>query len=200
MEILMPINALLAAQEIILNRFLQLDPEVVKYLNPLSGKVAKLELNSLSHYWLFKSNAIYLVKNYNGVVDLVLRGSIFDFVRLALIKRESALTAIPIQISGDMEFAKQFKALFSNLEIDWEEQLSRVVGDGIAYPLAQYLKTLSQWAKQSVVNLSQNMTDFVQAEMDYLVPEEELQVFFSDVDDLRDNLARLQARIERLQR
>ncbi len=196
----MPINTLLAAQEIILNRFLRLDPEAAKYLNPLSGKVAKIELNSLSHYWLFKSNSIYLVKNYNGRVNLVLRGSFFDFMCSAFIKKESALTAIPIQVSGDVEFAKQFKDLFSNLEVDWEEQLSRVVGDGMAYPIAQFLKMLFQWAKQSVANLSQNMTDYLQAEMDYLVSEEELQFFFSDIDDLRDDLARLQARIERLQR
>ena len=160
--------------------------------------MVKLELGALSHYWLFKSNAIYLAKDYNGVVDLVLHGSVFDFMRLAFIKRESALTAIPIQVSGDMEFAKQLKDLFSNLDIDWEEQLSRVVGDAIAYPLARFLKTMSQWARQSVENFGQNMTEYVQAEMDYLVPEEELQVFFSDIDDLRDDLARLQARIERL--
>ncbi|MES2998582.1 MAG: SCP2 sterol-binding domain-containing protein [Pseudomonadota bacterium] len=191
---------LLAIQEIILNRFLQLDPEAANYLNQLSGKVIKVELNSLTHFWLFESDAIYLTKDYNGLIDLVMRGSIFDFVRLGFIKKNSALTAIPIQVSGDMEFAKQFKDFFANIEIDWEEQLSRVVGDTIAYPLMQFLKLMSQWARQSVVNLSQNITDYVQAEIDCLVPEEELQIFFSDVDDLRDDVARLQARIERLQR
>ena len=74
------------------------------------------------------------------------------------------------------------------------------MGDTVAYPLARFLKLMNQWAKQSVVNLSQNITDYVQAEIDCLVPEEELQIFFSDVDDLRDDVARLQARIERLQR
>lgn len=194
----MPLNTLLAAQEAILNRFLKLDPESSKSLNNLSGKVVKLELNSLTHYWLFKSDTIYLTKNYSGVVDLVLRGSVFDFMRLAFMKKESALTAMPIQVSGDMEFAKQFKDLFSNLEIDWEEQLSRVVGDTVAYPIAQFFKSLSQWAKQSLDDLSQNITDYVQAEMDYLVPDEELQIFFADIDDLRDDAARLEARMNRL--
>lgn len=194
----MPLSTLLAAQEVILNRLLQLDPEAGKHLKQLSGKVVKLELSGLSHFWLFKSEAIYLTKDYNGLFDLVLRGSVFDFMGLALMKKKSALAAIPIQISGDMEVAKQFKDLFSKLEIDWEEQLAWVVGDTLAYPIAQFLKSLSQWAKQSVATLSQNMTDYVQAEMDYLVPEEELQVFFSEVDDLRDDLARLQVRIGRL--
>ncbi len=193
------LNTLLAAQESILNRFLQLDPETAGHLNQLSGKVVKIELNSLSHFWLFKSNAIYLIKDYNGLVDLVLRGSGFDFMQLAFIKRDMALTAIPIQVSGDMEFAKQFKELFANLDIDWEEHLSSFVGDTIAYPLARFLKALTHWAKQSVENLSQNITDYLQGEMDYLVSEEELQVFFSDIDTLRDDSARLEARIKFLQ-
>ena len=194
----MPLKILLAAQEIILNRFLQLDPEMAGYLNQLSGKVVKIELNSLRYFWLFKSDAIYLTRDYDGLVDLILRGSILDFMRLAFIKRNLALTAIPIQVSGDMEFAKEFKNLFSNLDIDWEEQLSHWVGDTVAYPTAQFLKALSRWAKQSVENLSQNITDYLQAEMNYLAGEEELQIFFSDVDNLRDDLARLEVRLERI--
>lgn len=196
----MSVSYLLLAQEIILNRFIQLDPELVKDLQQLSGRVVKLELGALSHYWLFKSDAIYLTKDYEGVTDLVLRGSIFDFMQLAFRKKELAFTAIPIQVSGDMYFAKQFNDLFVNLEIDWEEQLSRIVGDTFAYPLAYFLKTLLQWAKQSVESLGQNITEYLQAEAAYLVSEEELQIFFSEVDDLRDDLARLEARLARLQK
>jgi len=194
----MPLNGLLAAQEMFLNRFLQLDPEAINHLTPLSGKVIRVELNVLSHYWLFTSDAIHLTKDYNGLIDLVVRGSFFDFIRLGFMKRES--TAIPIQVSGDMEFAKQFQDLFANLEIDWEEQLSRVVGDTIAYPLARFLKSMHHWARHSTESMAQNITDYLQAEIGCLVAEEEIQIFCSDVDDLRDQVARLQARIERLQR
>jgi ubiquinone biosynthesis accessory factor UbiJ len=194
------INHLLLTLEIILNRFLRLDPELVKHLHPLSGRVVKLELGALSHYWLFKSDAIYLAKDYGGIADLILSGSVLDFMQLACMKKELALTAIPIQVSGDMEFAKQFNELFANLEIDWEEQLSRIIGDTFAYPLAYFLKTLSQWAKQSVASFGQNLSEYLQAEAAYLVSEEELQIFFSEVDDLRDDLARLEARLARLQK
>ena len=194
----MPLNTLLAAQEAILNRFLKLDPESDKLLKQLSGRVVKLEISSLSHYWLFKSDTIYMTKDYNGLVDLVLRGSVFDFLRLSLMKKDAALTTIHLEILGDMEVAKQFSELFSNLEIDWEEQLSRVVGDTAAYPIARFFKSLSQWAKESVEDLGQNFTDYVQAEKDYLVSDEELQVFFTDIDDLRDDTARLEARMRRL--
>ncbi len=196
----MPINTLLAIQEMLLNRVLRLDPETVGGLRQLSGKVAKLEFDHASYYCIFTSTAVCLSKDYDGLVDLVLGGSIFDFIRMGLFKNGMASTTIPIQISGDMEFARQFRDFFANVEIDWEEQLSQVVGDGVAYPLAQCLRLMKQWAKRSVESISQNVKDYLQAETDLLVSKEELQIFFSDIDGLRDEVARLQARIARLQR
>jgi ubiquinone biosynthesis protein UbiJ len=199
-EILISSNIILSVQEAILNRYLSLDPESKKHLRQLSGRVVKIEWGSLIYYWLFKSDSIYLSKDYNGPADLILRGSIFDFLRMAFIKKDKAYTDIPLQVVGDMEFGKQFRDFFLTLEIDYEEQLSKKIGDAIAYPLIQALKTISLWARQNIENLSQNVTNYVQTEMNWLVPDEELQFFFSDVDDLRNDCARLEARINSLQK
>jgi ubiquinone biosynthesis protein UbiJ len=198
-EILITSNTLLSVQEAILNRYLKLDPEAIEHLYRLSGKALKIEWGPLSYYWLFKSDSVYLSKDYNGPVDLILRGSTFDFLRMAFIKKDTALTAIPLQIFGDMEFAKQFKDLFSNLNVDYEEQLAKLVGDSLAFPMVQILKIMTHWAKASIENLGQNITHYVQTEMNWLVSKEELQLFFSDVDDLRDDSDRLEARINALQ-
>ncbi len=199
MEILINTNIILSAQEAIFNRYLNLDPELKEHLYRLSGKVVKIEWSPLTYYWLFKSDSIYLSKDYSGSVDLILRGSTFDFLRMAFINKDKALTDIPLQVVGDMEFGKQFKEFFSNLEIDYEEQLSKILGDTIAYPMIQVLKTISLWARQSMESLSQNLTNYVQREMNWLVSDEELQLFFSDVDELRDDCARLEARIKMLE-
>lgn len=200
MEILISPNILLSVQEAILNRYLMLDPESKEHLYRLSGKVVKIEWGPLSYYWFFKSDLIYLSKDYNGPADLILRGSTFDFLRMAFISKDKALTDIPLQVMGDMEFAKQFKDFFANLEVDYEEQLSKIVGDGIAYPMIQVLKAISLWANVSVESLSQNLTNYVQREMHWLVSPEELQLFFSGVDELRDDCARLEARIKMLEK
>ena len=200
MEILISSNILLSAQEAILNRYLNLDSESKEHLHRLSGKVVKIEWSPLTYYWLFKSDSIYLSKDYNGPTDLILRGSTFDFICSVFIKKDKALTDIPLQVVGDMEFAKQFKDFFSSLEIDYEEQLSKMVGDAIAYPTIQVLKMISLWASLSMGSLSQKLTDYVQREMNWLVSDEELQLFFSDVDELRDDCARLEARIKMLEK
>ena len=200
MEILISSNIILSVQEAILNRYLNLDPESKKQLRQLSGRVVKIEWGPLIYYWLFKSDSIYLSKDYNGPADLILRGSTFDFLRMAFIKKDKAFTDIPLQVVGDMEFGKQFREFFLTLEIDYEEQLSKKIGDAIAYPLIQALKTISLWARQNLENLGQNVTNYVQTEMNWLVSDEEIQFFFSDVDDLRDDCARLEARINSLQK
>lgn len=200
MEILITSNIILSAQEVILNRYLNLDPESKAHLRKLSGKVIKVEWVPLTYYWLFKSDSIYLSKDYNGPTDLILRGSTFDFLRVAFIKKDKALTDIPLQVLGDMEFGKQFKEFFSNLEIDYEEQLSKLLGDVTAYPMIQILKTIRCWTRQNIENLGENLTNYVQTEMNWLVSDEELQLFFSDIDELRNDCARLEARIKRLEK
>lgn len=191
---------ILSAQEAILNRYLKLDPESKEHFRRLSGRVVKIEWGPFNYYWLFKSDSIYLCKDYNGPVDLILRGSTFDFLRMAFIKKDKALTDIPLQVLGDMEFGKQFREFFSNLEIDYEEQLSKIVGDATAYPIMQVLKTINLWASRNMESLSENLTNYLQREMNWLVSDEELQFFFSDVDELRDDCARLEARIKMLEK
>lgn len=200
MEILISSNRLLSAQELILNRYLNLDPESKEHLHRLSGKIVKIEWAPLTHYWFFKSDSIYLSKDYNGPADLIVRGSTFDFLRMAFLKKDKAIMDIPLQVLGDMEFAKQFKKFFSSIDIDYEEQLSTIVGDVIAYPMTQLLKAIRLWARLSVENLGKNLTDYLQTEMNCLVSGEELQLFFSDVDDLRDDCARLEARLKMLEK
>jgi len=194
----MSLHTLLATQEAILNRYLNLDPRLSAKLVPLAGKVIKIDLNYATHYWLFVANKIQLVTDYSGVIDLSLGGSWSAFFRAAVFGNYGAATSMPLQVSGDMEFAIQFKNIFSSLTIDWEEHLSSVVGDTLAYPLAQFFKSISLWARSVHTNMSQNITEYLQVEKDYLVPAEELHPFFLEVDELRDELARLEARVNYL--
>lgn len=197
MEILINTHILLSTQEALLNRYLNLDPEAKEQLQQLSGKVIKIEWGPLTYYWHFKSDSIFLSKHHNGPTDLILRGSTFDFLRTVFIK-DKALTDIPLQVSGDMAFGMQFRDFFSNLEIDYEAQLAKILGDSAAYPMIQLLKGIRRWTRQSVKNLRENLTNYVQTELNGLVSNEELAHFFSDIDDLRDDCARLEARIARL--
>jgi ubiquinone biosynthesis protein UbiJ len=74
------------------------------------------------------------------------------------------------------------------------------LGDVAAYPMIQMLKIIRCWTRQNIENLGENLTNYVQTEMNWLVSDEELQLFFSDIDELRNDCARLEARIKRLEK
>ncbi len=195
----MILDTLLTTQEILLNRLLRMDPEALDRLPALAGKVVKIELNRWTYYWQFRPHAICLLKDYSGPIDLVLRGSIMEFMQLAFLKPTRALTAIPIAVTGDMVFAQAFKQFFADLSIDWEEFLAQRLGDTLAYPLAQFLKSVSAWAKQSVQRFGENITDYLQIESNLLVYPEELEDFYEEITQLNHATEHLQRRIQHLQ-
>jgi ubiquinone biosynthesis protein UbiJ len=121
-----------------------------------------------------------------------------DFLRLSADSSSAGLLANNIVIIGDTTVAEQFKELFAHLEIDWEEQLSHVAGDVIARQMGNFFRALSRWAKQSARTARQDLTEYLQEEIRLVPPREELQDFFSEIDHLRNDVERIEVRINRL--
>jgi ubiquinone biosynthesis protein UbiJ len=198
----MIISFVLATAEKVLNRYLQLDPETIIRLRELDGKVIAMQFQHLDYQVYFQciANKICLLAKYNGLADVTLQGTPFDFMRLGVTEgSSSALFASDIVVSGDMEVAEKFKAVFAQLNIDWEEQLSQVTGDVIAHQVGSFVRALCEWARQSSSTLQKDITEYMQEETRLLPTRVELEDFFAAVDVLRNDVDRLQARIERLQ-
>lgn len=183
-----------------LNRFLQLDPESKKNLQTLAGKVIVFESYDFKIYWLFTQNKILITNQYDGSADAVLSGSVFDFARLGMNQDTATVFATDIKMTGDTEVIQAFKNLFSQLNIDWEDQLSKITGDVIAYQIGSAMRLLNDWAKQSSKTLQVNLTEYLQEEARLLPTAIELNDFFIEVDQLRNDVERIEARIIRLKK
>lgn len=198
----MIISFFLTGAEKFINRYLQLDPETVARLQALSGKVIAIQFQhfNLKLYLRIESGIIRLLSRYEGIPDVTLRGTAFDFLRLSKATNSSAaIFASDIIIEGDMDVARQFKTIFANLDIDWEEQLSHVAGDTIAHQVGNLVRTLCTWARASSDTLQQDLTEYVQEEIRLVPPRAEIADFFAAVDTVRNDVERLTARIERLE-
>jgi ubiquinone biosynthesis protein UbiJ len=199
----MVIAFILPIIEKILNRYLQLDPESKPRLMALENKVIaqQFQPGDLKIYWIFNGKNIQLSDRHGGFVDVTIQGSPLDFLRFSSnLNDHTQLFASDIVTTGNLEVAQDFKALFANLEIDWEEQLSHVTGDVIAHQVGNVFRGLTAWAQQSRNSLRQDITEYVQEETRCLPPREELQDFFRDVDQVRDAAERLELRIQRLEK
>lgn len=188
------LSYLLIPAEKILNGYLNLDPESLQLLEPMIGKVIKLSADSFVMYWIIQNDRIHLTSTYAGTVNLELSGSIFDL--LTSMKHRS--NAQRLTIRGDFELAEHFSNLFQNLDIDWEEKLSAITGPYTAHGISLFITMVRNHIQSSQTSFKQNLTDYLQEELAVLVTKSELEDFFERIEHLRDDVARLSIRIQRL--
>ena len=103
-----------------------------------------------------------------------------------------------IVIDGDTTLAGAVHHLWRHLRWDAEEDLSRVIGDVAAHRIADSARTLGRWAQLSGENLARSFTEYVTEERPVVAAPGEIAHFAADVDQLRDDLARLEKRVARL--
>ena len=119
-------------------------------------------------------------------------------IRLTWLHDESARQ--DIEVDGDAALATAITGVLSGLRWDIEEDLSRVVGDVAAHRLAQAGSGMLAWQASAMSNLAHALAEYWTAEQPLLVSHEALHEFVRAVDALRDDVQRLEKRIERLGR
>lgn len=187
--------------ETVINRYLALDPEMLDKLAQFDGKVIKLELSGInkSFYMLPSARGIQVLSEYDGEPDTVLRGSPVSLFKMGLVSNTaSMLLKGEVEITGDTRLGHQFKNVFSQMDIDWSEPLAGLVGDSLAYQIQQTAGRLSRWGKQSVQSVSTSVSEYLQEESRDVVTDTELNIFYDEVDQLRNGVDRLQAKIDAL--
>lgn len=113
-----------------------------------------------------------------------------------------------VRIEGDAELANTISTLARNLRWDAAEDLSRAlrgilggpVSDSVAQRVVDGARQVHEQATRVGRALVDNVTDYLLDEHPTLVRHAALDAFGTDVGRLRDSLARLEKRLERLER
>lgn len=200
MSALDPAIALLEAT---LNRYLHLDPDTPARLAALHGQVIALEIAGSDLRLIFIPGPAHLqvLGRWEGEPDCLLRGTPLALARLGRgTEGEQALFRGAVTLEGDTETAQRFGALWSRLDIDWEEQLSRLTGDPIAHQAGRLARGLDRWAGGAADTFRANLQEYLQEELRLLPTPAEVGDFAGEVEDLRDAVERLAARLDRLER
>jgi ubiquinone biosynthesis protein UbiJ len=103
-----------------------------------------------------------------------------------------------ISITGDTDFASAIHHVARNLRWDVEEDLSRVFGDIAAHRMAETGRTVQRWGEQAAENTARAFAEYWTEEQPLIAGARDLEEFGRAVDQLRDDAARLEKRIERL--
>jgi ubiquinone biosynthesis protein UbiJ len=194
--------AALAGLEQALNAALALDPKTLERLGRLQGRVIAIELTGTGIRLLMQpeQNGLRLMGHYDGAVDTTLRGAPFALLRMGSGRSGEGLFSGEVEIDGDVELGQQVQRVFERLDIDWEEHLSRLTGDIIAHQIGNTVRGLFSWGERASDHLAQDTADYLQEETEVLPLHWEVEEFIEEVDTLRSDADRMEARVKRLQR
>jgi ubiquinone biosynthesis protein UbiJ len=197
-----PVNpdSILAAA---MNGWLGLDPAAQARLSTLEGRVIALHLRILeTTVTLRVDNGRMAAVDEPGLQpDTVLHGTPLGMLQLGLGgDTANTLFSGEVEITGDVETGQAFKAVLDDMDIDWEEQLSRLTGDVVAHQLGNLARRAGDWLRHGRETLQHDVGEYLQEEARVLPSRIEIENFISDVSDLAMAVERLEARLQRLQR
>ena len=164
----------------------------------LQGKVIRLELIGLplTLYFLPEDGKVTVASDYHGEAQVTVRVPAASLVATAL-KRDPEAVPKGMQMNGEAETAQVFSRLLKHADLDWEELLAQRVGDVAARPIANLIRGVVRWSRDSGTCLGQDLADYLHYESRDLPPRHEVQGFLSGVDRLRDDAERFNARLKR---
>lgn len=194
----LPLPAVLAIDATI-NTLLKRDDDARARLPALQGKIIQLHIQglALSIYLLLHTHKIEVMRFFDGAVDATISGTPLSMASLGA--SNHALFSGEVQISGDVDTGKRFKRLLDTLQIDWEEQLSKVTGDIAAHQIGNVARTINDWLTRSTRSLGADLGEYLREESRVTPTLGECEHFYRDMGTLRADVDRLEARLQRLE-
>ncbi|KFE56088.1 ubiquinone biosynthesis accessory factor UbiJ [Pseudomonas syringae] len=197
----MLLSGLLASVEHGINRVLRLDATALPRLERLSGKVIAVDCRNpaLQLFILPSDEGLMLAAHWEVEADCTLRAPAASLVRLALSQDKSAVLHGPdVELDGDSGVLLELVGVLQDLELDWEYELSRWLGPVASPLLGDHLRSRARWTKDSFTSLGQSLADYLNEESRTLVGKHEAEARFAELDRIKLDLERLEARFERL--
>lgn len=103
-----------------------------------------------------------------------------------------------VEVVGDSEFAAAINQLVRQLRWDVEEDLSRFFGDVAAHRMAETGRSFRRWGERTAEHVGRSFAGYWTEEDPLIASAPEVITFNRAVDELRDDVARLDKRIDNI--
>lgn len=194
----------LTAIEKAINRYLALDPVSLERLSSYCDKTVAVEISGLNFtfYILIKDKGVVVFQQEPDKIDTWLVGTPVSLMKMGLsnkaVETENILFSGEVEIRGDVELGQALKTVFNEIDVDPEEQLSKITGDVVAHQVGNLVRGGMQWGRNSLQTLELDLAEYLQEEIHFVPRREEVDSFLSAVDQLRSDVDRMEARVKRL--
>ncbi|RRV09351.1 SCP2 domain-containing protein [Pseudomonas sp. v388] len=197
----MLLRALLAGAEHGINRVLRMDSTAIPRLTALAGKVIAVDCRdpSLRLFIIPSDEGLTLAADWAAPADCTLRAPASSLLRLALSRDKTAVLHGPdVDLDGDSGVLLELAGILQDLELDWEYEVSRWLGPVGSQLLGGHLRSQARWTRDNFSSISQNLADYLSEESRAMVGRHEAEARFAELDQMKLDLERLEARVARL--
>lgn len=190
------------ALETAFNQYLSMDMEISRKLAKMHGSIIGFDLTGtgLKLYFIPDQNGqVQIFSQIDEQPDCMISGSPLSLLRSNHEDDAGQIFSGQVKVQGNAALAQEFTRILKQLDVDWEEQLSRITGDLVAHQLGNSFRNVSDWLGRNNRSAQLNMQEYLQEEARLLPGLYELENFYGEVDLLRDDCERLAVRINRIQ-
>ncbi|MEM7083094.1 MAG: SCP2 sterol-binding domain-containing protein [Pseudomonadota bacterium] len=194
-----PLRGVFSAVESLFARKLAASTAARTRLAKLAGKTLALELTGvgMNVYVHCAEDAVQLSSEFSDDADVIISGTPFAMLAFARSDPQDGIRGGSVKFTGDVGVAQDFQLLFAALSPDFEEELSRLVGDEAAYRVSTAIKDLVNVGKRAVESLTQGISAHLTEGGRDVPTQDELNDFLEEVDRLRADIERAEARLNR---
>ncbi len=193
-------TASLAALEAMVNTALNYDPGSRLALEKLSGQVLAVESTApaFEMYIAPGPGGLRLMGVCGEAITTRLRGPLPALLHLA-VADTTTLADSGVEVLGSTGLLTDLQRVARNLDLDWEEALTQLLGDVLGHQVAEHLRLRFHWLGGRLSSAQRLLSEYLTEELAALPARQELEAFSSRVDELRLGTDRLAARLDQLQ-
>ncbi|MBK8285478.1 MAG: SCP2 sterol-binding domain-containing protein [Ahniella sp.] len=199
-----PLKAMAAeALSFALNRLIGLDPDLRQELARLDGK--RFQLTWAGPEWTLEAHVagghIRLDKpSTEGEPDFSLRSSLAGLAGLLRPEAKGVLPVGKVQISGDADLLRVLEQLGKKYQPDLEVKLAERLGPVFGPQVARLLRSVLDGLRGQGEQLVASSAEYALHEGELVPTRELLEDFAADIDRLRDDVDRFEAKLNRVAR
>jgi ubiquinone biosynthesis protein UbiJ len=182
-----------------LNRNIGAQARAAALLRRLEGKSLQLDVDGrLRVRALAGHGRLALLAGDDSPADAVISGNAWALLGMMSGGATHVAQGSSVTVRGDAEVAGMYRELLALARPDPEEEAARFLGDVAARRLGNLARQAMGWLQRTRHSVGANVAEYLTEESRDLVNRTELDEFLRGVDDLRDSVDRLEARLRRI--
>jgi len=179
-----------------------LDSMSKKKLTKLHGKIFSIKCTA-PEYSIFITvleEGFLLSTVIADEADAEISGSANELLKLLFAKEKgNIIRNNNIRLKGDATSIQELQTILFELDIDWEYQLSKFIGDIPTQTFSDGLDLLKNFLNKSVASLKTDIDEYIHEEVKIVPTAYELEDFYHRIDALRLRLDRSHAKLTKLE-